>query len=358
MWCITPVHGQNDVTKTPSASDRYYQAIRNDDLAALKNLAASADINARDQRGATPLMYAAAFGNAGQVKLLLEAGADVNARNAFNASALIWAGGDAVKSRMLIERGADVNVRTQQGRTPLLMAAKRQGNGDLIQLLLAKGADPHAAGDASLLPAAQSGDIEIMRLLIERGADVNAVAYRWGETPLHNAAASGSVQAVRLLLAKGAKIDAALRTGMTAVRGGTSVETGIGTMTALMWAAPSGSPEMISVLLEAGSNVNAQDIRGMSSLMLAVASETQDIEVVKRLLRAGADVNTRSTSGATALDWAGGSGVIASGSTRQNATVTKAVDSSGLDHLMRQRWQKTNSVLAPSYEDLTHCKRH
>jgi ankyrin repeat protein len=61
---------------------------------------------------------------------------------------------------------------------------------------------------------------------------------------------------------------------------------------------------MISVLLEARANVNAQDIRGMSPLMLAVASETQDIEVVKRLLRAGADVNTRSTSGETALGWA------------------------------------------------------
>src|SRR4051794_2006632 len=153
VCCGTLVHGQNDVTKTPSASDRYYQAIRNDDLAALKSLALSADINARDQRGATPLMYAAAFGNAAQVKLLLKAGAEVNARNTFNASALIWAGGDPVKSTMLIESGADVNVKTQQGRTPLLMAAKRQGNADLVRLLVAKGADVHAAGDATLLPA-------------------------------------------------------------------------------------------------------------------------------------------------------------------------------------------------------------
>ena len=204
---------------------------------------------------------------------------------------------------MLIEHGADVNVQTQQGRTPLLMAAKRQGNADLIRLLLAKGADVHIAGDASLLPAAQSGDVEILGLLIERGADVNAISSRWGETPLHNAAAAGSVPAVRLLLAKGAKVDATLRS-ITAVRGGATVEAGIGKMTALMWAAPSGSPEMISALLEAGASVNAQDIRGMSSLMLAVASETQDLDVVRRLLRAGADVNWQSASGETSLDWA------------------------------------------------------
>ena len=37
-----------------------------------------------------------------------------------------------------------------------------------------KGADPHAAGDASLLQAAQSGDVEIMRLLIERVSRASA----------------------------------------------------------------------------------------------------------------------------------------------------------------------------------------
>ncbi|HEY3455602.1 MAG TPA: ankyrin repeat domain-containing protein [Bryobacteraceae bacterium] len=303
LLCSAPVQGQTAVTKAQSVSDRFYQAIRNDDLAALKELAANGDINARDQRGATPLMYAAAFGNAGQVKLLLDAGADVNARNTFNASALIWAGGDAVKSVMLIEHGADVNVRTQQGRTPLMVAAKRQGNLDLLRLLLAKGADPHIPGDTTLLAAAQSGDLEIMRLLIEKGSSVNAIGARAGETPLHHAAASGSIEAARLLLTKGANVNAALRT-VTAVRGGSSLEMGVGKQTALMWAAPSGSPEMIRVLLEAGANVNSQDIRGMSPLMLAVASETQDREVVKLFLRAGADVNAHSMRGETALDWA------------------------------------------------------
>jgi ankyrin repeat protein len=280
-----------------------FQAIRNGDEAFVKAHLTKTEIEVSDQRGATPLMYAAAFGNAGQMKLLLESGADVNARNAFNATALIWAGGDAAKSRMLIGHGADVNVRTQQGRTALMAAAKRNGNADLVRLLLKMGADVKTPGDTTLIPAAQSGDVEIMRLLIESGANVNCISPRLGETPLMYAAASDNVEAVRLLLAKGANPNAGLKS-MTRVIGGSTLDTGVGKQTPLMWAAPTGSPELIRALIDAGANVNAQDIQGISPLMLAVASEDQDLAVVRVLLQSGANVNARSGRGETALDWA------------------------------------------------------
>lgn len=299
IWCLRPV---NCPAQT-SVSERFYQAIRNDNAGELKALLESQDVNAKDSRGATPLMYAAAFGNAQQMKLLLDSGADVNAQNAFHATALIWAGGDAVKSRMLIEHGADVNVRTQQGRTALMMAAKRNGNADLVRLLLKNGANVKTPGDTTLIPAAQSGDVEIMRMLIESGADVNCVSPRLGETPLMYAAASGNVEAVRFLLAKGANPNAGLK-NLARVIGGSTLDTGIGKQTPLMWAAPTGSPELIRALIDAGANVNAQDVQGMSPLMLAVASEDQDLAVVRVLLQAGANVNARSGRGETALDWA------------------------------------------------------
>lgn len=299
IWCMRPAI----CPAQTSVSDRFYQAIRNDNAGDLKALIGSQDVNTKDSRGATPLMYAAAFGNAEQMKLLLESGADVNTQNAFHATALIWAGGDAVKSRMLINHGADINVRTQQGRTALMAAAKRNGNPDLVRLLLEKGADVKTPGDTTLIPAAQSGDVEIMRLLIESGADVNCFSSRLGDTPLMYAAGSDNVEAVRLLLSKGANPNAALK-NITRVIGGSILAMGIGKQTPLMWAAPTASPGLIRALIDAGANVNAQDVQGMSPLMLAVASENQDLAVVRVLLQSGANVNARSGRGETALDWA------------------------------------------------------
>jgi ankyrin repeat protein len=287
----------------PEANDRFYQAIRNNDLASLKALINSADLNAGDRRGATPLMYAAAFGSIEELKLLLDAGADLNAKNSFNATALICAAGDPVKSRMLIEHGADVNVQSQQGRTPLMVAASRDGNAGLVRLVLAKGGDVRAKGaqgGTALLLASQMGDIEIMRLLIEKGADANAAPASLGLTPLADAISSNHDEAVRLLLASGANVNATI-TADARVRNG---RLALKDLTTLMLAAPYGSPAMIEILLKAGADVNAKEARGVNALMLAVASETQDMKVVERLLKAGADVNARSAAGETALDWA------------------------------------------------------
>src|SRR5690242_11484072 len=95
-----------------------FRAIRNDDLAYLKSHVAKIHINARDRRGATLLMHAAAFGSAEVMELLMASGADVNAHNDFDATALLWAAHDSEKARLLIGHGADVNARSKQGRTP------------------------------------------------------------------------------------------------------------------------------------------------------------------------------------------------------------------------------------------------
>ena len=69
-------------------------------------------------------------------------------------------------------------------------------------------------------------------------------------------------------------------------------------------AAPSVRPPLVKTLLDAGAKVNVQDIRGMTPLMLAVATDRQNPEVIRALIAKGADANIKSLAGETALDWA------------------------------------------------------
>ena len=84
-----------------SDADELIQDIRNDNLTSLKaRLAKGAQVDARDRRGNTLLMHAAAIGSTEAVKLLLGSGADVNAKNELEATALILGAGNVEKARM------------------------------------------------------------------------------------------------------------------------------------------------------------------------------------------------------------------------------------------------------------------
>ena len=312
-----------------AVSDDYYKAIRLNDLAQLKNLVSAGDVNVKDRRGATPLMYAASVGSVDTVKLLLAAGADAKVKNSFDATALMWGITNLEKVRLLVDAGAEVNTRSKQGMTPLLIAASNAGSIEIVRLLLAKGADVNATrasgttaaaaeapdpndplakrrkhsggagGYTPLITAASANDLETARLFVEKGVDVNA-ATRRGDTALHFAAGAGNLAMVKLLLAKGADVNAATLDAIPVRKG----PIGLNHLTALMYAAPYGTPDLVRTLIDAGAQINAKDIRDMTPLMLAVASETQNPDVVRLLLAKGADVKPKSVMGETALDWA------------------------------------------------------
>jgi ankyrin repeat protein len=87
----------------------------------------------------TPLMYAALYRDIATAHLLLDAGADLNARNDAGATALMWAVDDLEMTRLLLERKADPNVRSADGRSALMLAAGRAGASDVVKLLLDAG---------------------------------------------------------------------------------------------------------------------------------------------------------------------------------------------------------------------------
>ena len=100
--------------------------------------------------GWSPLHLAAFSGVPGAVQLLLERGAEINARsrNKFKNTPLQAAllAGQLATAKLLLERGADPLVRQAHGFTPL-QEASLVGRRDLVDLLLAAGAEINSRAD-------------------------------------------------------------------------------------------------------------------------------------------------------------------------------------------------------------------
>jgi ankyrin repeat protein len=298
------------VLTTAASGGDLFQAIRNGDIAAVKAQLTKETLEARDKRGATPLMHAAAFGNLATLKLLVEAGADVNARNTSDATALLWCARDPEKARFLIEHGADVNVQSKQGRTPLMVASMERGGSSILALMLEKGADVNAKNPrigSALSEAAKAGEVNSMRLLLAKGADPNATDFV-GRTPLMAAAGAKSPEAVRLLLQNSVDVNAVTKVPQgVAMRTINIIKNGLPNrtkLTALHNAAAYGPVESVRYLLKAGANVNARDGRSLTPLSFALTTEYPSAEIVAALIEAGADVNVADNYGGTPLDWA------------------------------------------------------
>ena len=285
-----------------SPSDRFYQAIRNNDLAALASFLKNTDVNTTDPRGSTPLMYAAAFGSLEAMKSLVTAGADVNAKNAFDMTALLVCSTDLAKVRFLVDKGADVNARSKPGRTSLLVASSYNGGSEIVKLLVGKGANLSIVGGSKETPlteATAADDTATIKFLVEKGADINA-ADQYGQTPLWNASAEANIEVMKLLIAKGADVNRA-NTSSVPVKNGPIA---LSQLTPLHNASSANSLDAVSLLLSHGAKVDPLDVRGMTPLMLALASDRADPRVVKLLLDKGADPKIKSKAGESTLDWA------------------------------------------------------
>jgi ankyrin repeat protein len=293
----------------PAASDGgVYDAIRSDDLPRLQALVGTREAaSAPGPFGHTPLMNAAIAGSAAAMAFLIDKGADVNAQNAFGTTALTMSATDAAKVRLLLEHGANANAVSKQGRSALFVAAMSNPSADIVRLLVAKGADIRAkdAFQNTILTAATLGnDMATIRLVLDAGVDVNAAGVT-GVAPLLSAVYNANLVAVRLLLSKGAKANAVAQAPI--LFPGDSPKSGpvaLTDVTPLLAATASAPAELITALLDAGANINAADGRGMTPLMLAVATNYQNPAVIRLLLDRGADVKLQSKSGETAADWA------------------------------------------------------
>jgi ankyrin repeat protein/mannitol/fructose-specific phosphotransferase system IIA component (Ntr-type) len=247
------------------------------------------------------IFRAADSGFVQDVKYFIEQlGIDVNVKGMYGCTPLHWAV-DRCESlevvQYLVAHGADINMEDNDGDTPLVRAASH-GSLDVVQYLVSLGADVNAKGTKPINAAASHGNWEIVKYLVEKGADVNVVA-GYSETPLHFAIDADNLEIVQYLLDNGASVHTlANREKMSHIWS-----------TPLHWALPQyraaqgkNSLPIVQCLVSHGADAHAKDSSG--SMPLHNAAGYGSLEVVKFLVSLGSDVNVKNDQGFTPLHWA------------------------------------------------------
>jgi uncharacterized protein len=207
---------QEDGHATEAEDLRLISASERGDARAVKRLLEQdASVDVRDESGRTALI-AAAYGNRLDVAgLLVEAGADVNAKDETQQSAYLIStsevGDNPHLLRLTLRNGANVHSLDSYNGTGLIRAAER-GHVRIVERLLQTSIEVNHVNNlewTALLEAIILGDggrrhTEVVRLLVGAGANVN-LADGEGVTPLEHARRRGYEGIARLLQAAGAR---------------------------------------------------------------------------------------------------------------------------------------------------------
>jgi ankyrin repeat protein len=237
-------------------------------------------------------------GSAVQLKRLLDGGMEANNKTEEGTSVLMLAARDFEKVKLLVERGANVNARASTGMTALIVAARYRGNSRVVRFLLENGAkidldqNLEIRNDASaLFFSVMAADAETLKALLGAGAKVEARMKLLGlvaVSPLLYATTSGDSEIVELLIDHGADPNEVDGDGISA----------------LDWATLANHVETVKLLLKKGARVDHVDKFAMTPLLYAASIDFGDTAVLEKLIDAGADLKARSKQGLTALELA------------------------------------------------------
>ncbi|XP_072277282.1 CARD- and ANK-domain containing inflammasome adapter protein-like [Pyxicephalus adspersus] len=348
----------------------------------LKN---GAPVDATDDKKLTALFHAVTAGHEDTVKVLLEAGASIDASiidAAFNANneqifglllqyskglspdTMISAMFKAVKLNLfgiinaLADKGTDINAKNDIQYTPLLLAAEL-GKGESARALIQKGAklDERTPNLNTVLHlAVQGGDVSITKLLLQKGINAN-ITGPGDQTPLHVAAFHNKRELSDILLDAGANVNAATKESVTPLhiasqRNNLDIAESLvqhkanvnvkdkHSRTPLHFAAEGGGSELTQLLLNNKADPNVPDKDKKTPLHVAAAAGNFD--TVEAMLANKARYGAKDMDGCTPIHYA-----IISG----NMDIVKSLLKAGKNKNLEDKniWRKTPLHLAAEH---------
>jgi uncharacterized protein len=195
-------------TMDPHSMRVFFEAAATNNLALLsQKIAAGTPVDGKNPEGRTALLIATHANAIEAAKLLIDAGADVNAMDNIQDSPFLYAGAEGKLEilKMTVQAGADLDSTNRYGGTALVPAA-HHGHVDVVAYLLTTRINKdhiNKLGWTALLEAVILGDgsdtyQQIVRLLVDAGADIS-IADRDGVTPLQHARNRGQSEIVHIL---------------------------------------------------------------------------------------------------------------------------------------------------------------
>ncbi|MHC4663014.1 MAG: ankyrin repeat domain-containing protein [Planctomycetota bacterium] len=291
------------------------------------------NVNGERYRSMTPLHHAVENDNMEMVKMLVEAGADIEAEDDWDSQTpLVTAAekGRVEIARFLYRQGADPFRKGKSHWENAISAAASREHQNVIRMFIEEGIDLNRTDSygRSIIHLA-SGDEELLeRLAKTKGLDINT-PMKSGRTILHGTVRHDyyNVEKVKLLLALGADVNVKDEKGITPLHDSAGAVGGV--------LAPK-VREVATLLIDNGADVNAKADDGKTPLHFASEGYAH-YGMVKLLVENGADVNAKTDIGLTALHFLANAG----GYINNNAKAVMYLAVNGADINARDKNNRT-----------------